>query len=232
MSTFLQFSGGRDSLACLYLLEPHWPELTVVWCNSGAAFPETVEQMQRIRAMVPHFHEVRSRQSIDTEGYPVDVLPISHTSMGQRFEGNKPERYQSRYSCCAAALWLPMQQAMKDLGATVIIRGEKASDKKKSGFSSGMVVEGVRYEFPLEHWSDGDVERYLQERGVKLPRNYAYMDTGLDCWNCTAYLDENEGKSEYMRRFHPEKHARVRKVLSDLNRTLSDELQPLRQVIS
>jgi 3'-phosphoadenosine 5'-phosphosulfate sulfotransferase (PAPS reductase)/FAD synthetase len=80
----LQFSGGADSLACLWLLREHWPRLTVVWVNTGDCFPETSELMRKVRELVPHFHEVRSDQpaQIRRWGYPVDVLPIrSHAQM-------------------------------------------------------------------------------------------------------------------------------------------------------
>jgi phosphoadenosine phosphosulfate reductase len=210
MTTVLQFSGGKDSLACLYLLESRWDEITVAWVNTGAAFPETLEQMEEIRSLVPHFVEIKSTQSIGTEGYPADVLPIASTTLGQYAEGKHAQRFQSRIACCAAALWLPTQKAMKDLGATVVIRGQKRADRRSNRIQSGAVIEGVRYEFPLEDWTDERVTNYLASRGVSLPPNYGYMNTGLDCWNCTAYLDEN--------------------VVTDLAAAIKDDLQPLKQI--
>lgn len=230
MCTVLQFSGGRDSLACLYLLEPRWEEITVAWVNTGMPFPETLEQMERIKSMVPHFLEISGQQNIEREGYPTDVLPIAATSLGHQFEGSTGARFQSRYSCCAAALWAPMQQAMRELGATTIIRGQKLSDDKKTPIRSGTVIEGVTYEFPLEAWTDEDVQRYLNERGVKLPQNYRYMSTGLDCWNCTAYLTENAGRLEYMEERHPQKYQQVRAVLTDLFAIIDQHIQPLREI--
>ena len=49
----LQLSGGRDSIACLYLLKPYWDRLTVYWLDTGAAFPETVSLMQQVRDKPP-----------------------------------------------------------------------------------------------------------------------------------------------------------------------------------
>lgn len=226
----LQFSGGKDSLACLYLLEPEWDDLTVAWVNTGAAFPETLKQMDEIKALVPHFVEIQSQQSIEHNGYPVDVLPIASTDVGQQFAGVHGRMFQSRYACCGSALWGPTQRAMKQLDATVIIRGQKRVDQRKSNIESGTVIDGVRYEFPLQMWTDQDVLHYLVSRGIELPANYATMKTGLDCWNCTAYLDENAGKLDYMRQHHPEKHAIVQGVLSDLQQTLHRDLAPLRDL--
>jgi 3'-phosphoadenosine 5'-phosphosulfate sulfotransferase (PAPS reductase)/FAD synthetase len=81
-NTVLQFSGGKDSLACLFLLREQWDEMTVLWVNAGAAFPETVGLMEKIRALVPHFLEVRTNQPAQVAelGYPVDVLPLRNAN--------------------------------------------------------------------------------------------------------------------------------------------------------
>ena len=198
----------------------------MVWVNTGAAFPETLEQMQRVRELVPHFHEVRGRQNIETDGYPVDVLPVASTSLGARFERGGGRRFQSRYSCCAAALWSPMREFMKSVGATVVIRGEKRCDRRRSGLEDGVTVEGIEFRFPLFNWTDADVFAYLKEHGIALPPNYGPMRTGLDCMNCTAYLDES-GKLEYLRAHHPDEYALVHGVLRDYRRTLETELARL-----
>jgi len=227
MCIVLQFSGGKDSLACLYLLEPRWHEITVAWVNSGAAFPETIALMDRVRKMVPHFLEIEGKQNIEAEGYPTDVLPIAATALGRMYEGHTGMRFQSRYSCCTAALWGPMVRAMREIGATTIIRGQKRSDVMKTPLQSGTVIEGIRYEFPLEDWTDADVLAYLRGKGIELPANYRYMANGLDCINCTAYLHEGKGRLQYMRENHPEKHREVQRVLGALWTTLHEELAPL-----
>lgn len=231
MCTVLQFSGGKDSLACLYLLEPRWHEITVAWVNTGAAFPQTIELMKRIRTQVPHFLEIMAEQSIEQDGHPVDVLPIAATTWGHQFEGETGPRFQSRYTCCASALWAPMQKAMRELGATTIIRGQKLRDAKKTPIRSGQVIEGITYEFPLEDWTDADVRYFLTEKKIALPDNYRYMSTGLDCWNCTAYLDENAGRLKYMQEWHPEKYNYVYGVLSELSEVIDHHLRPLREIL-
>lgn len=231
MKTILQFSGGKDSLACLYLLEPRWAQIEVVWVNTGAAFPETLEQMERIRKLVPHFHEIQSNQNIEDQGYPVDVVPLLSTMAGTAFEGYSGPVFQSRYSCCAAALWNPMVQTMQALKPDVIIRGQKRTDRNRVPIAHGEVVHGVEYQFPLDTWTDADVYAYLKERGIPLPRNYERMATGLDCWNCTAYLGENAGKLDYLHEFHPAKYLHVHRVLVEYNHVLEHTLEPLRNAL-
>lgn len=231
--TVLQFSGGKDSLACLYLFEPQWEELAVAWVNTGAAFPEVLELMDQVRARVPDFREIRTSQTIERAGYPVDLLPIGATPVGAYLEGRRGgAHFQSRNACCAASIWIPMHQAMKDWGVKVVIRGQKRCDRRRSTIADGEVLDGIEYRFPLEDWSDEDVCRYLRECDVALPRNYLEgMRTGLDCWNCTAYLDDQGGRFEYMRAHHPEKFEHVRAVLRDYRAALTRELSPIVRTI-
>lgn len=214
MRTVLQFSGGKDSLACLYLLRPRWDEITVAWVNTGAAFPETIEQMQEIQKLVPHFLEIRSNQSIANAGFPADVVPLD---VG----------FQSRYACCAHALWFPMMRAMNEMGATEIIRGQKKADSIKGPIRDGAVIDGVTYRFPLEDWTDADVYAYLKEVHAKLPPNYTEMHTSLDCWNCTAYLSENREKLGYMKRIHPEKFEIVNQRIRALRTAIHQQSAPI-----
>lgn len=227
----LQFSGGKDSLACLELLRPKWDQLTVVWVNRGAAFPETKEQMEQVRQQVPHFREIASRQTIRQDGFPADVVPVSRSSFGQLMAPSTAPRFQSRYTCCANALWFPMAQAMRELGATVVLRGQKAIDSPRAPYQPGEIVEGIRYEFPLWDWSDLQVYEYLEEHDIPLPANYRHMKIGLDCWNCTAYLTESAGNLHYLREHHPDKHAFVMSRLKELQQALDQETQPLRAIL-
>lgn len=201
----LQFSGGKDSLACLYLLRPHWDQLTVMWCNPGAAFPETVEQMDRIRAMVPHFLEVKGNQPthIELMGLPADIVPVRNTAVGKMFHPNDGVLLQQYWECCAASFWLPMQQAVMDLGATLIIRGQRKAEARRAPISSGHIENGITIRFPIEDWSEQQVFDFLRRKGVEPPAHYKHTKVSLDCWSCTAYLDENQGRMRYMREKHP-----------------------------
>lgn len=226
MKTCLQFSGGKDSLACLYMLEAQWPDLIVAWVNTGFAFPETLELMERVSALVPDFRVIHSEQSIGARGFPVDLLPARCTPVGVLLQPGSPP-YQSRYDCCAYALWKPMADAMKAWEVTDVVRGQKLADRRRAPLQDGAKVEGVTYHFPLADWSDDEVFAYLTEKGAPIPANYRSMRTGLDCWNCTAYLDEQGGKAEYMRANHPEKHAFVEAQLERYREIIGGEVRSI-----
>lgn len=225
----LQFSGGKDSLACLFLLRDYWQSLIVLWVNTGAAFPETLEQMAMVRELVPNFLEIKSDQpaQIAKFGNPTDLVSWWDTPLGRSLDSSRITRAQTPTSCCKENIWVPMHEATMRLKPTVVIRGQRNAEQRKGPVRDGMVYEGVRYWFPIEDWSDNDVYAYLREVGVPLPANYDYMNTSLDCWSCTAYLDENAGKFTYMKERHPGLYARAQVSLDCLARAARIELDRL-----
>lgn len=235
MIAVLQFSGGKDSLACLYLLRPHWEEVTVLWVNTGAAYPETLEQMRRVRQMVPHFLEVKSDQpaNIARCGHPADVVPIRSTHYGRWATQTKTDApfLQSYLDCCNANIWKPMQDATMALGATLVIRGQRNSDDRKSPIRSGHQENGVTYWFPLEDWTEQRVREYLASQDVPLPTHYDYVNSSLDCWSCTAYMDDNAGRMRYMKERHPEMWKRYRPMLKTVVDAVRDELAPAQNAL-
>jgi phosphoadenosine phosphosulfate reductase len=214
----LHFGGGRDSLACLYLLRPRWPEITVVWMNPGAPFPETVAQMEAIKAVVPNFLEVRADvlTNIKNHGWPTDVLPVRNAYWGKQSTGETGIMMQTWFDCCSNSFWFPMQRKMHELGVTKIYRGQRLSEDYKSPMRSGQIVDGITYEFPLENWSEQQVSDYLTEQGVKIPAHYAHTQKSLDCWCCTAYLDAKLDQLQYLKNRHPDKYEIVAAALTEM----------------
>ncbi|MFG0641366.1 phosphoadenosine phosphosulfate reductase family protein, partial [Delftia sp. WSY_22] len=56
----LHFSGGKDSLACLYLLRPLVEQgLPVYWLSTGDTIPETRAVVDQVRAWIPDLRTVQ-----------------------------------------------------------------------------------------------------------------------------------------------------------------------------
>jgi len=181
----LHFSGGKDSLACPHLLRPYWDKITVTWGNSGAAFPETIAQMAAVRALVPHLLEVSANVLAQNTlmGLSADVVPIRQTALGRSVqpEGSTGQLVQSHLDCCIANIVLPIHQAMANLEATLVIRGQRRSESRRAPIRSGHQENGVTYWFPIETWTDDQVFDYLRKQAVEIPKHYQYTKVSLDC---------------------------------------------------
>lgn len=222
----LQFGGGKDSLACLYLLRSEWDNLTVAWLNTGTAFPETLELMERIKKLVPHFLEVRTDVMADiaSQGWPSDVVPVVDTYWGRLGTESTGIMVRSWTECCARNFWIPLNAKMKEIGAKIIVRGQRNSEVYKSTIRNGHTGDGITYEFPLQDWTEEQVFQFLRDNDVEIPSYYAYTKSSLDCWNCTAYLDAKDSQIEYMRDVHPDKHAVVTDKLRQIRMKISGPL--------
>lgn len=212
MDTALLFSGGKDSLACLYLNKHRWDSIFVLWLNTGAVDDQTYSYMMGWKKLLPHFVELKSDQpqNVATYGWPVDVLPVNNTSIGKEITGEEGPKMQSYLDCCAANIWMPIHFGLKGLGVTKAIKGQRNDDAKKSTSRDGDTRDGITFEMPIQDWTEEQVYDYLKSVGAELAPAYVSGEkTGRDCWDCTAYLGDNstrimnlpeEKKREVLRR--------------------------------
>ena len=164
-----QFSGGRDSLAALYLLKPYWKMMTVYHLDTGDQFPETIELVNRVSGYLPNFVRVSGmlKDTLENKGWPTDLMPKTSTPLGVLVSG-ETLKLIDRYSCCWFSLMKPLHERMLNDGVTLIIRGQKNSDYHKPPLHSGFALEGVELFYPIEcmhctAWWDDKRGAYLKE---------------------------------------------------------------------
>jgi 3'-phosphoadenosine 5'-phosphosulfate sulfotransferase (PAPS reductase)/FAD synthetase len=240
----LQFSGGKDSLACLLLTREWWPKITVMWTNTGDAFPETIEQMAKIREMVPHFLEVKTDQpaQISKHGWPSDVIPVRATEFGRILvdkttinsdlvaEARRQPIIQGYPLCCNANIWTPMFEATLRLGATLVLRGTRKTDVRRATKSQMEVIAGVTFHHPIWDWTPEQAFGYVKRSGF-LPMHYRETETSLDCMHCTAYLDENALKMRYLERAYPDVSEEVQRRLRVMRDIVVSDLEHIERAV-
>jgi 3'-phosphoadenosine 5'-phosphosulfate sulfotransferase (PAPS reductase)/FAD synthetase len=234
----LQYSGGMDSLALLYLARPYLDRITVLYGDPGATFPHVLEHIHRTcEALGARLQIVRPEMPVqqwhEVNGLPSDIVPLWTTAEMASVGARPRQLLQSTMSCCWKMLWLPMMAAIYDSGATLVLRGAKAADERR-GVASGWVDErGIQYDSPLWEWSEDGIRAYLAAEGAELPKQYAYVKDSLDCSVCTGHMAHYAGaRLRYIRDHHkdiwPELADRIRRVRA----AVSDEQNRIDGVLS
>jgi len=237
----LAFSGGKDSLATLAVLRPHWSRLIVVHIDTGDLLPETREVVAHAfhmtKGQVQGWRHVRTNSIGWQEkfGMASDVVTHDCTALGMALlHGEAGSRQlSSRSDCCFANLGGPMAETVAELGATLVIRGTRREDSAwgwlemaGNAVSSDTFADGPAcYWMPLANWSTKQVFALLQREGLPIAKYYhgEYRHSGPECARCTAWL--NEGRGKYLRQFHPalagEYLVRLQRVRSAIRPTLA-----------
>jgi len=232
MRKVLQFSGGKDSLACLYMYKDD-PEVVVAYASSGSPIPHTPEFVRRTtKALGMKLYETQppipAAEWQDKNGLPVDILPINAAPVMRATMENPPEQALVPYNvCCQANLWEPMQKLVADIGAKIVIRGSRKSDPNYSA-ADGHIENGITYLSPIWDWSDEDVFAYLRGMGAEIPSQYEQGGDSLDCWCCTAYMDHHGTvRYAYLKEHFPELYAKGSARLGRVRETLETALQQI-----
>lgn len=222
----LQFSGGKDSLALLFMLRDQLDRITVYWVNAGDGCPETLGVIEYVRKHIPHFVEIRSDAKAwrAQYGQPSDLVPAACHTLGVAY-GLSELRLVNRFDCCYYNLMLPMHQRMLADGVDAVIRGTKMADTGR------VPIEGPTgfYEviLPLRDWSHQDVFDYLERVGAPANPIYEHFKglSAPECFGCTAWWDD--GKAAYLKARHPDKLNDYRANLAAIKAALQSHLADL-----
>ena len=188
----LEFSGGKDSVAALYLCRPFLGQITVVFGDTGAVFPHVREFVRttcrrigaKLEVVKPH-EDIRAYQG--RTGLPADIVPVERWLMTRDGE----QMLQPYIHCCAAMIWSPLHDFVLRAGAKTVIRGNKRCDSRQ-GLPDGAIQDGILYRSPVWEWSDEQVRDYLDDQGVVLPAHYRDgLNDSLDCWNAATWRMNN-----------------------------------------
>ena len=209
----LQFSGGKDSLALVYLLRPHWERLAVYHVDTGDLLPEVREIVDRVETMVPDFRRIATdaRGWTARFGLPSDLVPTTSTPTGIVIGASRLS-IVDRFTCCAANLMAPLHRRMIEDGVSLVIRGTKRCDLARLPAESGDTSTGYELWLPLQEWSHDQVFAYLGTVGAPICRVYEHKVNAPECATCPAWW--SEGRAAYLRKHHPDLYGVYRAKIS------------------
>ena len=216
-------------MAMLHWLRPIWDNSVVMFCDTGAAYPGTLELMREVADVVPRFRIVHGNQPevIARCGFPVDVVPVKHSLQGEAVFGPQALKFQSYFDCCRQSLWEPMHRACLAMGVDTIYRGQRKDDVRRAPIASGTVDPwGVKIIFPIYEWTREQAFAYAKAHCPEwLAPYYETEQTSRDCWDCTAYRDDNAAR---VRNLPSDQRAVVEERLAQWHGAVLDELNAAR----
>lgn len=223
-----QFSGGRDSTAALHVLRPFWPRMAIYTVDTGDRWPETVDVIRDMERLVGRpFTVIESNAPAywRVMGRPSDVVPANRTPIGMAIkDGGEP--VSDRFACCMANLMRPMHERMAADGITLIVRGTRAADYEIPPVLSGDNDGCFEYLYPVESWSDEQVNQYIEQHGLPLSPVYAEgSQHGSDCLHCTAWWDD--GRLPYLSRHYPVVFKQFERHIALVREAIADQFKPL-----
>jgi phosphoadenosine phosphosulfate reductase len=222
----LHFSGGKDSLACLYLFKDELANITVYHLNTGDMCPETVAVVEEVKQWIPNFVEVSTnvKKWRDEYGYPSDLAPAKTHWIGVAY-GLSNYKLVNRFDCCWSNIMKPMHDRMIADGVDVVIRGTKLSDTGKVPAEGPTDFYDVL--LPIVDWTHEEVFSYLEEVGAPKNAIYNYFETvsAPECFGCTAWWDD--GKAKYLKDLHPEQYNIYRADLTSIASSISSHMSDL-----
>lgn len=227
----VQFSGGKDSTAALYLLRPWWDRVAVYWVNTGDTVPETAAVVDALRSSLGNFIEVKTDSLAwrAENGDPSDIVTAADHAIGNAL-GFGTVRMSSRFDCCYANLMRPLHDRMARDRVSLVVRGTKDADMPAQPINSGDVYDAVEYLYPVQGWSDEDVMSFLEQESAPVADYYEYgVPNGSDCLSCTAWWDDR--KSAFLRARYPEHFARYCATLTGVKTRLERHTANLMQEI-
>lgn len=222
----LSFSGGKDSLAVVYLLRAHLHRVCIYHMDTGDLLPETMAVVEHVKAFAPNFVHIKGDvwSWIEQHGLPADLVPHSSHQVGQLMGEPIRAPLVARYDCCVTNLMRPTYERMLGDGNTLVIRGTKREDMRRLPVANAEIDNGIEYFYPIQEWSTDEVFAYLREVGAPISRIYTHVANSPECARCTAWWGER--RAEYLKQYHPQLYqdyrARLNLVAQEIVRSVEN----------
>lgn len=185
-------SFGKDSTLVLWLALREYPQIAVIFANTGVEAPETLKFRDRlVGEWNLNYHEVRGTDGTFFQLAEKYGLPEKRYSGG---ENRKNERRQP--ACCYYLKEKPLRKKQKDLGIKCVLTGLTAAEsrarwmlQRRCGDYYYAKKANVWHAHPIMDWSEEEVFEAHEVLGI--PLNPYYADGAghrVGCMPCTGFI--------------------------------------------
>lgn len=195
----ISYSGGKDSLATLLLVQKALGPVPLLFADTGLEFPDTYENVEAV-----------------AERYGLTVLRISDVeTFWSEFERNGPPAVDYRW-CCKVCKLHPVGRLIdENWGECLTFIGQRKYESVKR-MQSKRVWQNVHVPqqlsaAPIQHWTAMHVWLYIFRE--KAPYNRLY-ERGLDRIGCFMCPSSDLATFEIIEEAHPELLAMWREKLA------------------
>lgn len=197
----MSFSGGKDSTVLLDICRRIYPDIAVVFCDTGLEYPEIREFVKGFDGVTWLKPKMTIKQVIRKFGYPVISKEQSQFlyeyrntkseyMRNLRLNGNKSGQgkiknkyrylidapFKIGYQCCDIMKKNPFKSFEKKTGMVGILgtMTEESSLRKTQWFAHGCNAFDLKrpYSRPMSFWTEQDVLQYIVEHGLQIAPVY------------------------------------------------------------
>lgn len=183
----IAFSGGKDSQVTLHIVLSVYPDIPVIFNNTGVEYPETIKFVHDLANawnlnLIETKPEKTFWQCVNDYGFP-------HNKRGSK---GKP----GSRNCCYWCKDKPMLKTLKSLhldgyftGITAVENRTRMFTARDYGTCYKTVSENIWKIHPILWWTEDEVWSYLTERGLNANPIYSKGAARVGCMPCTAFSD-------------------------------------------
>lgn len=178
-------SFGKDSMLVLWLCRQQFPEISVVFNNTGVAFPETIHFKDKMKEEWNlNLIETKAKQSF-WELWDGRELP----------DGAKQKKRVSQDRCCHVLKENPFHKVVKEYGFTINFTGITVMESRQRmlrlcerGLYYYHKTHGITRIHPIAFWKPEEVFQFSRKNNIPLNPAYEKYDLNrIGCQPCTAH---------------------------------------------
>ncbi len=186
-------SFGKDSEVVLHLCLKEYPDMPVVFCNTGIEFPDTLAFRDRLVVEWNlNYHEahpkIRFGTLVNKYGLPHVRLAVDPNNGRVMKGGHVPK-------CCIYLKDKPAAEMYKALDIKCVFTGITAEESRnrfmllrRCGDYYFSKSDGLTKGHPIIEWTEAEVWDYIRSKGLPYNAHYdKFPGHRVGCAPCTAY---------------------------------------------